>query len=41
VHMPGGQIKIQFGNNFLATMTGPVTKICDGNIADEMFDKSF
>lgn len=40
-HMPGGQIKIQFGNNFVATMTGPVTKVCDGNIADEMFEKTF
>ena len=41
VHMPGGQIKIQFDDNFAATMTGPVTKICDGNIADEMFEKPF
>ncbi len=40
VHMPGGQIKIQFDDDFAATMTGPVTKICDGNIADEMFEKS-
>jgi len=40
VHMPGGQIKIQFDDNFGATMTGPVTKVCDGNIADEMFEKS-
>jgi len=41
VHMPGGQIKIQFDDDFTATMTGPVTKVCDGNIADEMFEKSF
>jgi diaminopimelate epimerase len=41
VHMPGGQIKIQFDDDFEATMTGPVTKVCDGNIADEMFEKSF
>ncbi len=41
VHMPGGQIKIQFDDDFAATMTGPVTKVCDGNIADEMFEKSF
>jgi len=40
VHMPGGQIKIQVNEDFAATMTGPVTKICDGNIADEMFEKS-
>jgi diaminopimelate epimerase len=41
VHMPGGQINIQFDDYFAATMTGPVTKVCDGNIADEMFEKSF
>jgi len=41
VHMPGGQSKIQFDDDFTATMTGPVTKVCDGNIADEMFEKSF
>ena len=40
VHMPGGQIKIQFDDDFVATMTGPVTKVCDGNIADEMFKTS-
>jgi diaminopimelate epimerase len=41
VHMPGGQINIQFDNDFAATMTGPVVKICHGNIDDEMFEKSF
>jgi diaminopimelate epimerase len=40
VHMPGGVINIQFSNGFYATMTGPVTKICDGNMADEMFMES-
>lgn len=37
VQMPGGEIHIRFSNGFLATMTGPVTKICDGEMADEMF----
>lgn len=41
VNMPGGQIKIQFKEDFVATMTGPVTKVGDGIIADEMFEKSF
>jgi diaminopimelate epimerase len=41
VHMPGGQIMIQFDDEFVATMTGSVTKVCDGNIADEMFEKCF
>jgi diaminopimelate epimerase len=40
VHMPGGVINIQFSNGFFATMTGPVTKICDGVMADEMFEES-
>lgn len=41
VHMPGGKIQIQFGENFAATMTGPVTKVCDGDISNEMFEKTF
>jgi len=41
VHMPGGQIKIQFDDSFIATMTGPVTKVYNGNIAYEMFEKTF
>jgi len=41
VHMPGGQIKIQLDDSFIATMTGPVTRVCNGNIADEMFEKTF
>lgn len=38
VHMPGGNIRIEFSNAFFATMTGPVTKICDGFMAVEMFE---
>ena len=38
VHMPGGSLHIQFDNGFFATMTGPVTKICEGIMTDEMFD---
>jgi diaminopimelate epimerase len=38
-HMPGGQIGIQLDDNFAATMTGPVTKVCKGHIVDEMFEK--
>ena len=40
VHMPGGKITIQFTDDFLATMTGPVTKVCDGKVVDEMFETS-
>lgn len=37
VHMPGGEIRIQFSRGFFATMTGPVTKVSDGVMAAEMF----
>jgi diaminopimelate epimerase len=37
VHMPGGSLIIRISNDFLATMTGPVTKICDGAMTAEMF----
>jgi diaminopimelate epimerase len=40
VHMPGGQIKIQIDDDFEATMTGPVTKVCDGDISDEIFEQT-
>ncbi|MFC1764927.1 diaminopimelate epimerase [Planctomycetota bacterium] len=36
VHMPGGDLHIEFSNGFFATMTGPVTKICAGVISSEM-----
>lgn len=41
VHMPGGSLGIQFKNGFFATMTGPVTKVCEGVMAGEMFEKDF
>jgi len=37
VHMPGGQIEIVISDDFSITMTGAVTKIADGIIAEEMF----
>ena len=40
VHMPGGKLKIQFHDGFHAVMTGPVTKICDGTLVPEMFEKN-
>lgn len=41
VHMPGGDIGIQFRDGFFATMTGPVTKVCEGIMMNEMFAKIF
>jgi len=37
VHMPGGVIAIEIGDNFAIRMTGPVTKVSEGIIAGEMF----
>ena len=37
VHMPGGQIQIEIGDNFLIEMTGPVTKVSEGVMNKEMF----
>ena len=39
VHMPGGEISIQLDDKFSATMTGSVTKICEGHIANNFFEK--
>jgi diaminopimelate epimerase len=36
VHMPGGDILIRLGDGFSATMTGPVTKVCEGEMTEEM-----
>jgi diaminopimelate epimerase len=38
VHMPGGQINIEIGDNYSITMTGPVTKIADGVLAKEALE---
>jgi len=35
VQMPGGVIDIEIGNQFNATMTGAVSKICEGDISNE------
>jgi len=40
VHMPGGKIDICISNNFHISMTGPVTKIAEGNYSDEIFDQT-
>jgi diaminopimelate epimerase len=40
VHMPGGSLRIQLSKDFFATMTGSVTKVCDGVMTDEMFKEN-
>jgi diaminopimelate epimerase len=37
VHMPGGTLAVSLDNNYYGTLIGPVTKICDGEIASELF----
>jgi diaminopimelate epimerase len=37
VHMPGGRLSVRFNDGFRATLTGPVTKICTGDISPEAF----
>jgi diaminopimelate epimerase len=37
VHMPGGEIAIEIGAGFSILMTGPVTKVSEGTISDEIF----
>jgi len=36
VHMPGGVIAIEIGDDFAIRMTGPVTKVSEGLMAEEM-----
>ncbi len=39
VHMPGGVIDVKIGENYAITMTGPVTKVADGSLSDEVFSE--
>ena len=38
VHMPGGDLAIRLSENFTATMTGPVGRVCEGVIDPEIFE---
>ena len=38
VHMPGGTIEIEIGDDFAICMTGSVTKVADGVISKDMFN---
>ena len=37
VHMPGGHLEISIAADYAVTMTGPVTKVCEGMLSDEAF----
>lgn len=38
VHMPGGRIKIEIGDDYAIRMTGPVTRVGDGELHAEMLE---
>jgi diaminopimelate epimerase len=40
VHMPGGKLHISIQDNFFITMTGPVTKVSEGIISNEIFEEA-
>lgn len=40
VHMPGGNLHISIKDDFFITMTGPVTKVGEGIISEEIFEQS-
>ena len=37
VHMPGGTIDITLTDDYFVSMSGPVTKICEGSLDEDMF----
>lgn len=39
VKMQGGELMLNFTNDFYATMIGPVTAVCDGELKDEIFEE--
>lgn len=40
VHMPGGALAVSLNDDFIGTISGSVTKICEGEIASEIFEKT-
>jgi diaminopimelate epimerase len=39
VHMPGGNIQISIDDEFRITMTGPVSRVADGTLSQEIFER--
>ncbi len=37
VHMPGGKLSIEISKAFDILMTGPVTKVAEGTMSEEIF----
>jgi diaminopimelate epimerase len=40
VHMPGGKLDIRVADDYSVSMTGPVTKVCEGVISEEVWRSS-
>jgi len=38
VHMPGGKLQIEVFDDYQVRMTGPVVKVADGDLSDEVFN---
>lgn len=38
VHMPGGNLEIEISDDYAVRMTGPVTKVAQGTLSDEIFE---
>jgi len=38
--MPGGILSIAVTDDFSVRMTGPVTKVAEGSLSEEIFDQS-
>jgi diaminopimelate epimerase len=36
--MPGGQLQIEIGEDFAIKMTGPVTRVAEGTLANELLE---
>jgi len=40
VHMPGGELDIKVSDDFSVLMTGPVTRVSEGTLSEEIFSQS-
>src|SRR5262249_36172437 len=38
VHMPGGSLAIEIDEDFFVRMTGPVTKVAEGQLCEEIYE---
>jgi len=41
VRMPGGNLSVSIESDYSLSMTGPVTKVCEGTISDEVLNQGY